>query len=128
MDKILIKNIKNSIDLIDIVWCEPKSNKPIAAFEVELGKNYRNIFTRFSSFAATNYNPLLIVVGNDYINCRYRLSDPPCPEQFKYNTLGYMTLDKLEYILQHIKHYDGIFNKETLYKFIFNEHSIIYFN
>lgn len=128
LDKILIKNIKDSIDLIDVVWCEPPSNKPIVAFEVELRRNYRNVFTRFSSFFSTKYKPLLIVVGDDYENYRYRLNDPPWPEQFKYATLGYMTLNKLAYILQHIKCYDNIFTKETLYKFIFNEPSILYFN
>lgn len=128
LDKIVIKNVKDSIDLLDVVWCEPFSNKPIAAFEVELGKNYRNLFTRFCSFSRTSYKPFLLVVGDDYFNYRYRLDDPPWLDQFKNIPLGYMTLDKLAYILQHIKSYESIFNKDTLYEFVFSESSIIFLN
>lgn len=131
LDRIIIKNIeniKNSIDFLDIVWCDPYNNKPIVAFEVELGRNYRNLFTRFASFSSTSYRPLLIVVGDDYENFRYRLNDPPWPKQFENARLGYMTLDKLAYILQHIKSYGGLYTKEALYELIFNESSILYVN
>lgn len=94
-------NAKNNIDLIDVLWYEPKTKHIFAAFEVERNKSYDSVLRRFSYLKDKNLSTYLICVGDDFLGFKNRCKlNPMFYDWFKSRNLKYLTLDSLYNMLK----------------------------
>jgi hypothetical protein len=113
---------KKDIDSIDILWCEPLRKKIIVAFEVELSKNYSDVFRRFSSLINyASYNIQFICVGDDCNNCKYNFTRPDWRIKFAQHNIDYLCLNNLCDILTLNREMGSFISPIVLYKKLINE-------
>ncbi len=100
LQNIIKKPAKEDIDLIDVLLCDPNNQRIVAAFEVELSRNYAQLFQRFSSLIqTTNYPIHLIAVGDDFYNFKANFNRPLWQYTFANSQLKYLCLDRLSEVL-----------------------------
>lgn len=113
IDDIQLANIqrlksKDNINLIDVIWYDNNSKCIVAAFEVELSRNYDALLRRLGPLIKLPYLPYLICVGvaKDYKVFKRSALDPYFYKDFKNTKLKYLRLEDLYKILDHNKIYN----------------------
>lgn len=114
------KRLLDSINMIDVIWLTKNNNQIIAAFEVELSRNYASLLERMSSLLYTNcQNINFVIVGEDYINFKNSFHHPIWKRVYHDKSLGYLSLDSLGRFLNDKIKYNSTINNSTLHNMFF---------